>query len=52
MILEKYKPGQFIAGQELVMLVEWFGKQYYLLKDGDGVIYGTKVDEDGNPSFL
>jgi hypothetical protein len=52
MILERYKPGQFISGQELVLKVEWFGKEYYMFKDIDGTLYSTKIDEDGNPVWI
>jgi hypothetical protein len=52
MIIERYKPGQMIANQELLVKCEWFGKEYYMFKDIDGTIYSTRIDEDGNPVWI
>lgn len=52
MILERYKPGQFVAGQELLYKFELFGKEYYMLRDIDGTKYSTKIDEYGNPVWI
>ena len=52
MIVQKFKTGQKIMGQEALFLVRWADKNYFLMKDGDGVFYSTPVDDDGNPSFL
>jgi len=38
-------------GQEVLFKTVLFDKEYFWMKDGDGVIYLAKVGEDGLPDF-
>lgn len=42
---------QYYMSQEVLFQTTLFGKQYFWMKDGDGVIYLAKVGDDGQPDF-
>lgn len=42
---------QYYMGQEILFLTTLFGKQYYWMRDGDGVVYLAHVGENGQPDF-
>lgn len=50
-------PKEFYMGQEILGLTylprhpAMKGREYYWMKDGDGVVYLAKVGEDGRPDF-
>lgn len=44
-------PKQYYMGQKVLYLTTLFGKQYFWMQDGDGVVYLAKVGDDGQPDF-
>lgn len=52
MIVGSFKAGTEFRGQKMLHLTELFGKNYYWMQDGDGVVYLCAIDEEGNPKFV
>ena len=52
MLTHRYKTGTRLAGQKVLFRTNIWGKDYFWMEDGDGTIYLTPEDENGQPSFL
>ena len=45
-------PKATYMGQKILFRTVLFGKDYYWMEDGDGVVYLAKVGENNEPVFV